>query len=194
MTQFYLIRHGLTDTAGKILTGRSQGIFLNKEGIKQVNKLSQNLTGIPFSAIYCSPLERTLETADIISKPFNLSCIPSNNFLEIEFGDWTNSSIEELKNDPQFRHFNSFRSCTRIPNGESILEAQKRITDGLQNLYRKHPDQTIAVISHADPIKLAIGFYAGIHIDLLHRIEISPASVSIIELYEDTVRVLRING
>lgn len=194
MTKFYLIRHGSTNAIGKFLTGRSPGLFLNEEGINQVKKLTQNLKGIPFSAVYCSPLERTLQTAGIISKSFNLTCIPSDNFLEIDFGDWTNLSIEELKKDPLFSQFNSFRSCTKIPNGESILEAQKRIVDGLQNLYYEHPDQTIAVISHADPIRLAIGYFAGIHMDLLHRIEISPASVSIIELYEETVRILMVNG
>lgn len=194
MTRIYLIRHGLTDAAGKYLSGRSEGVFLNDEGKRQVRELSQNLTGISFSAIYCGPLDRTLETANIISKSCNLLSTPSDDFLEIDYGKWTNLSIEELKNDPLFRKFNTFRSCARIPEGEFVLDAQKRIIDGLHNLYEKHPDQTIAVVSHADLIKLAIGYYAGIPIDFLHRLEISPASVSIIELFEDSVSILRING
>lgn len=75
-----------------------------------------------------------------------------------------------------------------------MLQAQVRIITGLQRLCAKHRDQTVAVVSHADMIKSAVAYYAGIPLDLFQRIEISPASVSAVEVYEETVRILLVNG
>lgn len=193
MTRFLLIRHALTNSVGKYLSGRSSGLFLNDEGRKQSNYLAERLSGVPIDAIYSSPLERALETAEPLAKARHLQPIISEDFLEIDFGKWTNCTIEELLSDPHFQLFNSFRSQTRIPEGELMLEAQLRIVNGLEKLYVHHPDKTIAVISHADLIKSAITYYAGISLDMFHRIEISPASVSIVEVYNNTARIVLLN-
>lgn len=193
MTKFLLIRHALTDSVGKQLSGRTPGLFLNEEGKNQAVDLAARLKKYPIAAIYSSPLERAVETATPLAKSHNLSCIASDDFLEIDYGKWTNCTIEELKNDPQFQRFNTFRSCTRIPDGELMSEAQQRIVKGLEKLQKLYPDKTVAIISHADIIKAAVAYYAGIHLDMFHRIEISPASVSIVELYDDTARILLLN-
>jgi probable phosphoglycerate mutase len=57
-----------------------------------------------------------------------------------------------------------------------MSESQVRIIRGLQNLRLRHPQETVAVISHADMIKAAVAHYAGIHLDMFHRIESKPAS------------------
>lgn len=193
MTKILLIRHALTDTAGKRLSGRMAGVHLNDTGRKQSQELAEGLAGLPVAAIYSSPLERALETAEPIAASHHLSCNPSDDFLEIDFGKWTNCLIEDLKDDTQFRLFNTFRSGTRIPGGELMPEAQLRMVRGLERLHSRHPRETVLVISHADPIKSAIAYYAGIHLDFMHRIEISPASVSVLELYNDNARILLMN-
>ena len=101
--------------------------------------------------------------------------------------------FEELQSQKQFQLFNSFRSTTRIPGGELMLEAQARIVAGLQKLCIQHPNETVAVVSHSDLIKAAVTYYAGIPLDLFQRIEISPASVSILEVYEETARIMLVN-
>ena len=194
MTKFLLVRHATTDSVGKRLSGRTPGVSLNEEGREQAQKLSRRLVNLPISAIYSSPLERDQETAGPIAASHRLQTIISEDFLEMDFGDWTNLTFEELHHQSQFRLFNSFRSSTRIPGGELMAEAQIRIINGLQKLSVLHPQQTVAVVSHADLIKAAVSYYAGIHLDLFQRIEISPASVSVIELYEETARILSINS
>jgi probable phosphoglycerate mutase len=193
MIRILLIRHATTDAVGKRLSGRLPGVHLDKEGEKQSNMLADRMVDVPVAAIYSSPLERALETAAPIAKMHRLNTITSDNFLEIDFGTWTNCSFEQIQNDPAFQRFNSFRSVTRIPGGESMLEAQARIITGLQQLHAKHVNETVAVISHSDLIKAAIAYYAGIHLDMFQRIEISPASVSILEIFEETARILLIN-
>jgi probable phosphomutase (TIGR03848 family) len=193
MTKFLLIRHAATDTAGKKLTGRMAGVHLNEQGIKQAQHLAERLANIPIATIYSSPLERAIETAEPIAELHQLETIIQHDFIEIDFGEWTDCSIEELRNQKQFQLFNTFRSVTRIPGGELMPEVQARMISALQQLCFQHPNETVAVVSHADTIKAAIIYYAGIPLDLFQRIEISPASVSIIEVYEETARIILVN-
>lgn len=193
MTKILLIRHALTDGVGKRLSGRTSGVYLNETGRKQARELAESLSEIPISAIYCSPLERAVETAEPIACLHKLQYITSNNFMEIDFGEWTNLAIEDLIQDFQFQLFNDFRSNIRIPRGETMLEAQFRAIKGLQELTNQHQNQTIAIVSHGDIIKSIIAYYAGISLDFMRRLEISPASVSILEIFNETVRVLQLN-
>ena len=159
----------------------------------QAQKLAERMSHLPIDAIYSSPLERAMETAEPLAQMLNLQTVQCEDFLEIEFGEWTNGTLEELQPQQQFQRFNSFRSCTRIPGGEAMLEAQVRMITGLEKLCLRHPNETVAVVSHGDTIKAAVAYYAGIHLDLFHRIEISPASVSVIEVYDETARILLVN-
>jgi probable phosphomutase (TIGR03848 family) len=193
MTRILLIRHATTNSVGKHLSGRMTGVHLNEAGIIQAQHLSERLRELPLAAIYSSPLERAVQTAEPIAKVLGLPYIISEDFLEIAFGEWTNCAFEDLRDQPQFGRFNSFRSCTRIPGGELMIEAQVRMIRGIEKLCLQHQDQTVAVVSHADLIKAALAHYAGIHIDMFQRIEISPASVSVIEIYDDTARVMLVN-
>lgn len=193
MIKILLIRHALTNSVGKRLSGRLPGLSLNEEGKGQVKSLVYNLSDVSIDAIYSSPLERAVETASPLATSKNLAINISDDFLELDFGDWTNRSIEELRNDNTFQLFNSFRSSTRIPGGELMMEAQLRFVKGLEKLNIRHANATVAVVSHADMIKSAVAYYAGIHPDMINRLEISPASVSILELYDDTAKILLLN-
>jgi probable phosphoglycerate mutase len=193
MTKIILIRHATTDSVGKRLSGRMTGVHLNEEGRQQANSLAERLAGLQINEIHSSPLERATQTAEPLAKSLQLTTIINEDFLEMNFGEWTNKSFEELKNDNQFQLFNTFRSSTRIPGGESMMEAQTRIVTGIHKLVSKHPNQNIAVFSHSDMIKSAIAHFAGIHLDMFQRIEISPASVSIIEFYDEAIRIIVVN-
>jgi probable phosphoglycerate mutase len=194
MTTFLLIRHAATAAVGKKLSGRTAGVHLNETGQMQAQQLAERLAKVPLAAIYSSPLERAVETAEPVAKGHYLETVINKDFIEIDFGEWTNCSFEDLQHQQPFQLFNSFRSCTRIPGGELMLEAQARIVAGLQKLCVQHQNETVAVVSHSDLIKAAIAYYAGIHLDLFQRIEISPASVSIVEVYKETARITLVNG
>jgi probable phosphoglycerate mutase len=193
MIKILLIRHAMTDAAGKKLSGRLACLPLNNEGRQQAQALANRLKGYPVSAIYSSPLDRARETAEYIAEALNLTYLMSDDFMEFDFGKWTNRVIDELKDDDTFRRFNVFRSSTRAPEGELMAEAQLRIVTGLEKLHHLYPGKTIAVVGHADIIKSALLYYLGMPLDFIHRLEISPASVSILELYDDSARISLLN-
>jgi broad specificity phosphatase PhoE len=194
MNRFLLIRHGSTEALGKSISGRKQGVLLNEEGLRQAQQLVQNLQSLPIHAIYSSPLERAISTALPLAEARNLNIEVDEAFNELDFGEWTDASLEYLQKNPQFDLFNRFRSHFQIPGGEVMINAQSRFLQGLQRIRSKMKDSTIAVFSHSDMIRAALTYYLMMPLDQLLRLEISPASVSIIDVFDDNSRVCLLNG
>ena len=194
MTTILLIRHATTALVGKSLAGRMAGISLDEEGQSQAAQLAERLQGLPIKAIYSSPMERATETAEPLAKGLQLPVQVREEFTEFHFGKWTGKTIEALRSEEAFRLFNEFRSVTPAPEGEMMLTAQARMVAGLQQLCAQHKDEVVAVFSHSDMIKAAIAYYAGIPLDLMQRLEIDPASVSVVTIYGETVRINQVNN
>jgi broad specificity phosphatase PhoE len=113
---------------------------------------------------------------------------------EIEFGEWTNRTLAELHDLEEWRWFNVFRSGSRIPGGEAMVEVQGRMLRLIERLCATHPGETVALISHGDVIKATLAYYLGVPLDLFQRIEISPASISVVRVERYAPEVLLING
>ena len=194
MTTFYLIRHGACAGIGEKLWGRSAGVCLNDEGKQQAQQLAERFKNVALDAVYSSPLERALETAEAIARAARLEVKQLAAFNEINFGEWTGKSLDELSRDERWQRFNNQRSVANVPGGESFLDVQARVVAELGRLSQQHPNAGVAIVSHADVIKAAVGYVAGTHIDLLQRIEISPCSVSVIVTDTNGPRLLTANS
>ncbi len=194
MTTFYLVRHGACDGIGEKLWGRTAGVCLNEEGKRQAQQLAERFIGVSLDAVYSSPLERALETAEAIARAAGLEVEQTAAFNEIDFGDWTGKSFEQLSAGERWQRFNNQRSLTNIPGGESFLDVQARVVAELERLSQQHDGARVAIVSHADVIKAVVGYVAGTPIDLLQRLEISPCSVSIVATDTGGPRILAVNS
>jgi probable phosphoglycerate mutase len=193
-TTFLLIRHATNDTVDVRIAGRMPAVHLNDEGRRQAEELAHRLDGFQLDAIYSSPLERAVETAEPIAQQHGLGITSLDSLNEIDFGDWTWKGLDELNAYELWHQFNTFRSGMRIPGGETIVEVQARMVVELLNLCEKHPEQTLAIVGHGDPIKAVISFYLGNPLDFMLRFVIDPVSVSIIELDLVSGRLLLLNS
>jgi probable phosphoglycerate mutase len=190
----FLIRHGTTARVGKGLTGWLPGYSLDSNGRKQAEELALRLATAPLTAIYSSPLERAAETAAPLARCLGLEVHIREEFGEVRFGDWQGKDFVEIERDPRWTQFNFYRSFTRAPEGEMMLETQARMVRGLLNLAASHTDATVAVFSHADAIKSALMHFLGIPLDFHTRLEILPASVSVVDLYPELPLVRVVNA
>jgi probable phosphomutase (TIGR03848 family) len=193
MTTFFLIRHGTNDFLGRGIAGRKSGVCLNDEGRLQSERLAERLQRESVRHIFSSPIQRCQETAAPLAKRLGLKPQISEALNEVDFGDWTGRSLDDLRLLEGWKIWTSFRSACRIPNGESIVEVQARMAGELQRLHKLFPDDAIAVFSHGDPIRSVLCYFLGIPLDYLTRMEVDPASVNILTLNENEPRVLRIN-
>ncbi len=182
MTTFLLIRHGENDVLSRALAGRAPGVHLNERGRKQAELLGRRLAGRGIGRILSSPMERARETAEPLARRLGLEIEICDSIIEIEYGAWTGKTMAELQTLEQWKQWNTLRSGTRPPGGESILEVQARTVGEIEKLRRAFPENTLALFSHGDPIRSALVYYLGMPLDMLQRLKISTASVSALKL------------
>lgn len=194
-TLVLFVRHGRTPTTGKVLPGRAPGLHLADEGKAEAEAVAERLSVLKkVDAIYASPLERTRETAAPIGRRLKLKVTPDKGLLECDFGDWTGQDLKKLNKLPEWRGVQQHPSGFRFPAGESFREMQTRIAGTIGRLRARHPGQTVVLVSHADPIKVAVADAAGTHLDLFQRIVISPCSVTAIAYSDSGPFLLTVNS
>lgn len=195
MAKIFLVRHGLNDMVGKKLVGRLPGIHLNEQGRLQAQQLAEKLRHLPIRAIFSSPLERTHQTAQPIADKHNLSIKFNPGLQELNFGTWEGQEINTLKDLEMWAHVQERPGSFRFPSGESFLEAQMRIVEVLNMIGQTYAKNEIVVcVSHCDMIKLAVAYYLKMPLDAFQRLQISPISVTILDLQNDRASFGPINA
>jgi broad specificity phosphatase PhoE len=108
-------------------------------------------------------------------------------------GEWEGMSFAELEHRDDWKRFNAYRSGEPCPGGEFMAETQIRMIRQLDCLRRRHAEETVAIVSHADPLRAVVAYVMGIPLDLIHRFEIGHASVSVVQMADWGPRVLCLN-
>jgi broad specificity phosphatase PhoE len=194
MTRLLLIRHGATDSLHDQIAGRNDAVHLNRLGRAQGERLAHELSGEEIAAIYSSPQPRAYETAQLLARVCHNPVKIVSELDEMDYGDWTGLRFAELSTIEEWQAFNRQRASVRIPNGELMLEVQARWVHLMALVAAEYPNESIALVSHADVIRAALSHCLGISLDLSLRLEVAPASVSVIELNDHAPRVLCINS
>ena len=176
------------------MTGQRAGVHLNAVGLEEAAGLPARLGDVPIAAIYASPLERTRETAQPVAYARGLRVEIEPRFLEVDFGGWTGRRFEDLQSDPHWQLYNTVRGVTRPPDGESLLDVQQRAVAALVELHAGHPNEVVAIVSHADTLRAILLYVLGMPVDFVQRIELSPARISVLQLGAGAPHVLQVNG
>jgi probable phosphoglycerate mutase len=179
-TTLLLVRHALNDWVGDRLAGWTPNVHLNDKGQAQAQALSRRLANEPLGAVYSSPLERAVETAQIVAEPHRLEIRIKERLGEVRYGEWTGRSIKDLAKEEAWRVVQFYPSGARFPGGEAIWEMQTRAVAELDAIVVQHPSRTVLVVSHADVIKAALAHYTGLHLDMFQRLIVNPASLSVL--------------
>ena len=192
-TTVFLVRHGSHDLLGKTLCGRMDGVHLNAAGVREAEAAARRLAREGLDAVYASPRQRCIETAAYIGAAVGGHAAPEQALDEIDFGDWTGRSFQELEADQAWRDWNSARAAHRPPGGESMGEARERMAAWLQRIRTRHPGRKVAAVGHADVIKAALADVLRLPLEHHHRFEISPGSVSVVVAGDWGLKVHSIN-
>ena len=160
-----LARHGQTAYNAE---GRFQGhlpVPLDDTGREQARELADRAAQVPLRSLWCSPLARARETADVVAARVGLRAQEDARFAETDTGDWTGRSFAEVEaEDPDgFRRFQVSDPTFRYPGGESFAEQSDRVQAGLRDLRARHDALPALVICHRGVIRLAIAAATGDH-------------------------------
>jgi broad specificity phosphatase PhoE len=213
-TVILLVRHGTTATTGTKLPGRAPGLHLAEAGIRQAEDVAARIARSTetresresrqnnrrskqthrVAAVYSSPLERTRETAAPIANAVACDVEIDDALIELDVGDWTGLDLKEAYKRPEWATIQRYPSGFTFPNGESFVEMQGRMIAVLGRLRARHPGETVVAVSHADPIRAAVAYAMGTHLDLFQRIVVSPCSLTAIVLGDGGPTILTVNA
>jgi len=182
---------------GRVLYGRMPDIHLDSRGLDQAEWLARELrTRYKLDGVWSSPLERALETARPIAGAQNLSVSIHEGLNELDFGAWMGQPFSELAASDQWIRYNETRTLHSPPGGESMMNVQARSWNSLREIslqYSGSKEATVAVITHGDVIRALLILLLGVSLDHIDRLEVAPASVSEVLLFDGEPRVRTMN-
>lgn len=190
---FLLIRHAATDDLDVRLSGRRPGVLLSEAGRAQAEALARRLRGEPLDLLSASPLDRTRLTAEAISATTGAELTIDDALLEIDLGEWTGADFATLSGDPRWATWNRERATACCPGGETMGQAQARITGLMRGLAAERDGGLIGLVTHSDLIRAAVCDILGLGLAGVHRFDIDPASVTRVTLDDRGGRVLSMN-
>ncbi|MGN6781232.1 MAG: bifunctional RNase H/acid phosphatase [Marmoricola sp.] len=194
-TTLVLVRHGVSDhTARKVFSGGLGGANppLNEEGRAQARATGDWLAplGDTLDALVSSPVRRTRETADILADRLGLEVAEESGVAEMEFGAWDGLTFAEVGQ----RHPDELARWLGdldhpAGGGESFRTVQGRVLEGRDRLLAAHPGRTVVVVSHVTPIKVLVADALGAPLEAVFRMELAPASVTVISYHAEADRM-----
>ena len=194
MPTLLLIRHGENDYLKKSkIPGRLPGIHLNMRGRQQAAELAWTLSSLPIKALYSSPLERAVETAEPLSQSLGLEIQLRPDLTDTDVGAWEGRSWKVLGRTRLWKVIQETPSQFQFPGGETFVQTQVRIVRTLDAIARAHTDELIAVVFHADPIKMAVAHYLGLPLDNFQQLTAHTGSVTILKMDGSFVKLLALN-
>ena len=178
--KFFVVRHGETDW-NKL--GRFQGhtdISLNDRGLSQARETAVASEDWGYTAIYSSPLVRTVQVAEEIAKVTPMLVNQEPGLKELSLGDLEGVTGEEMRNDwpDLFAAWRTEPEKMSMPNGESLGELRDRTWQVILDIEQKHSsDDSIVVISHNFAIRSIVNELLGMPLAYFHRMSLNLASV-----------------
>lgn len=196
-----LVRHGRTtaNTSG-VLAGRTAGVRLDDVGVTQAERTAERLSVVPLVAVVTSPLERCRQTARAIARAQQgtPATATERGITECDYGSWQGRSLRDLAKDPLWKTVQTQPSAAAFPDGEAMATMQARSVAAVRRLDALYeaehgPGAVWVAVSHGDIIKSVLADALGMHLDLFQRIQVDPASVSIVRYTATRPYVLATN-
>jgi broad specificity phosphatase PhoE len=189
-TRLYLVRHGATQLTAEDRFSGAIGVDLSVEGRAQAERLAERLASEPVSAVYASPLSRTVETATILATPHRLPVIQRDGLREISHGHWEGLS----RLDVETRFAEEYAAWDADPftfapeGGESGVQVLARALPVIREIVVTHVGQNVLVVSHKATLRLLLSSLLGFdERGYRDRLDQSPACLNVVD-FKDSVR------
>ena len=182
--KLHLVRHGETEW-NKL--GRFQGqrdIALNPRGLAQAKETARAMADDGVIALYSSPLQRTMQVANEISRLTSVPVVPLPGVKELNLGELEGVTGEEMRTiwPDVYSAWSQDPGTLSMPKGESLSQLQDRAWRSLQEVEKAHSgDDVIVVVSHNFAIRTMIHKVLGLPLTNFHRLSLDLSSVSTVE-------------
>lgn len=183
-TRVYLVRHGATELSAEDRFAGAIDVLLSDAGREQARRLGARLADEPLTAVYASPMSRTLETARLASEPHGLPVQPVEGLREIAHGRWEGKTRREVEKEypEEYARYEHDPYAFAPTGGESGLHVTARALPALLELVARHCDERFLVVSHKATIRLLLSTLLGFDPRKYRdRLDQSPAALNILD-------------
>jgi broad specificity phosphatase PhoE len=194
-TTIYLVRHGQTrSNATRYIMGYSDE-DLDETGLQQVHRLSSRLANVPLDAVYTSPLQRALSTAEKIAAPHGLEPQIEQELIEINVGDWQGLHADEIRRrwPDLWQQSRIDPSDITLPHGESYPQVSQRVVRAFNRLAGLNREQRALIVTHDIVIRLIVAYVLGVSNNIYRRIEINNASLTRVRIEGGNPKLITLN-
>ncbi|GLZ47491.1 hypothetical protein Acsp06_36760 [Actinomycetospora sp. NBRC 106375] len=191
-TRVLLLRHGQSPlSVERRYSGRGDP-ELTRDGLEQAAAAATALaartvaTDGHIRAVISSPLMRARQTAEPIAGVLGLGVTVDDRLTETDFGTWEGLTFAEASaRDPEVHRAWLADTSVSPPQGESFDLVAGRVNAALDDLLRRWPGQTVVLVSHVTPIKLILRRALDAGPQMLYRLHLDLACLSIVEFWPD---------
>jgi len=196
MTHIVLTRHGHVEgIAPQRFRGR-RDVPLSEDGVVQARALAARIAQQwQVSAIYTSPMRRCMETGAHIGKACGLKPQVLASLNDLDYGSWQWRTHQEVQAEfpHQFEEWFSTPDRVRFVGGDSLQDLAARTADALRDVYTRHPDDTVVLVSHASTNRVLLGQALNQPLSAYWRVAQDPCAINEIEYVASYTRVERMN-
>lgn len=182
-TRIHLIRHGVTESnRQRRYMGRSEE-GLSSEGRWQARQLALRGATLEIAALYCSPLQRARDTAEIVGQPHHLRPEAAADFTELDLSRWEGLTAAEIeaRDGEAWQTWCADPARLRLPGIESFAALQQRVRRGIEGLVKRHSGSTVAVVTHDGIVRIAVLECLGISLSLYRAIPIDNTGLTTLD-------------
>ena len=192
-----LVRHGETaHNAGQLALGQAD-VPLTERGGRQARALAAALAGEgSISAVYTSPLQRAIATATPLAEALSLTVQTEPGLIEMDIGEMEGQPFAQVRERyPDFLRdwFSERLADVPMPGGETLRQVQKRAWVALEAIRDRHPDETVAAVTHNFVLLCLLCRVLGLPLSHFRRLRQDLAAVSIVDLTPDRHLLLSLN-
>ena len=198
MTRFILVRHGQTEwNRIERFRGRSD-VPLNATGFQQAGAMGRRIAldcGDEVAAIYTSPLPRTRQTADVVSRYVKRPSQNLDALIDINMGQWQGLTPDEVGNEwpDLLPAWYNAPDTMRFPGGETLAEVRERVMPALAQLAERHEGETIVLVSHTDVNRVMLLSILGLGNDRLWHLRQDNCAINIFERTGEDYMLVTLN-
>ena len=196
MTRIVLVRHGQTAWNREPRFRGQADVELDELGLKQAQATGRYLAARwPVTAVYASRMGRAMQTAEAIARAQGLAAQPLEGLLDIDFGEWQGLSPDEVaqRYPDLYRAWLEAPHTVRVPGGEGLDDVRSRVVAGLEEVIARHPEQTVALVSHTVVNRVLLCAVLGLGNDHFWRLGQETCAVNVFDAENGTFTVILLN-
>jgi len=150
------IRHGEVHNPESVIYAGLDGFGLSELGREQARLAAESVRGLPVSALYCSPLERAMQTAEAVAEVCGVEVVTDDRLYEWRYWTrWAGKTWEDLRETDAEAFQAYITDPGELTGEESFASLRARVTDWLGEVTRRH-DGLVIGVTHLEPLRAAL--------------------------------------